>query len=165
MIPVERMVSAPSESLSRNDWITAEESDGLGAAKGAYVLLILLDRPVQLRTGRFAAESLVAGQYLYVGSAKGSGGLSARLRRHFRTDKKQHWHVDQLTVQAKQLAALPVEGGHECELALELLKRPGVDIALDGFGSSDCKNCRSHLLVSQAKFGQLAGKSLCPAQG
>jgi Uri superfamily endonuclease len=42
---------------------------------------------------------LPAGRYLYCGSAKGPGGLKARLSRHMRRGKSVRWHVDQLTEQ------------------------------------------------------------------
>ena len=46
--------------------------------------------------------TLTAGQYAYVGSAHGPGGLRARVGRHLRTEKSLQWHIDYLT------AALPV---------------------------------------------------------
>lgn len=55
-----------------------------------------------------------AGWYVYSGSAKGPGGLRSRLRHHFRKTKKSHWHVDQLTTQCVDLAALSVIDGDEC---------------------------------------------------
>ena len=51
---------------------------------------------------RFGKLTLAAGQYAYVGSAHGPGGLRARVGRHLRAEKPLHWHIDYLT------AALPV---------------------------------------------------------
>jgi Uri superfamily endonuclease len=40
-----------------------------------------------------------------------------------------------------------VENGNECALAEALLQSNSVAIALEGFGSTDCSSCRSHLLA------------------
>ena len=130
------------------DWITPDDSEMPGSLKGAYVLLIRLDRPLPVRAGRLRAGTLPPGTYLYAGSAYGAGGLAARIRRHFRKDKKIHWHIDRLTLKANSLAAFPVAGGNECQLVGQLLKTEGIEIALEGFGSTDCRTCRSHLLAA-----------------
>ena len=129
-------------------WIVPGETDGLRGLKGAYVLTIQLDRALPVGAGRESAGHLPPGTYLYAGSAHGAGGLAARLRRHFRTDKKIHWHIDRLTLQAGGLAALAVVDGNECRLVAQLLSAGGFRIALDGFGSTDCRTCRSHLLTT-----------------
>ena len=112
---------------------------------GAYVLMIGLDAPVK---GRFAGRdfTLPAGRYAYCGSANGPGGIAARVSRHFRRDKKPHWHVDQLTMAATEIAARAYPGASECTLAEGLLKA-GASAPLPGFGSSDCRQCTAHLLA------------------
>ena len=65
-------------------------------ASGAYALLIALDEPLRVHAGARDA-TLAPGLYVYCGSARGPGGLAARLARHMRRDKRAHWHVDQLT--------------------------------------------------------------------
>ncbi len=79
---------------------------------------------------------------LLCGSARGPGGLRARLSRHFRKEKRLHWHVDQLTAVAAIKGVWIAEGGDECALnaALGALPTP-----LPGFGSSDCPRCVAHL--------------------
>ncbi len=59
-----------------------------------------------------------------------------------RPEKRAHWHVDQLTRAGSILGAFVFPGGDECALnaALEQLPTP-----FAGFGSSDCRRCRSHL--------------------
>ncbi len=37
-----------------------------------------------------------AGYYFFFGSAKGNGGLQARLLRHISMEKKKFWHIDYL---------------------------------------------------------------------
>jgi Uri superfamily endonuclease len=123
----------------------------LPAAPGAYVLLLTANAPVILDMPRFGELTLAAGQYAYVGSAHGPGGLRARVGRHLRAEKPLHWHVDYLT------AALPVmhvvtvvvtDGARlECAWVKRLLGLNGASAPAPGFGSSDCRNgCPAHLV-------------------
>lgn len=111
------------------------------AAPGAYALWLALEAPLAVTAGRRAA-TLPPGDYLYCGSANGSGGLRARLARHLRLEKRAHWHVDQLTAVARVHGAFLIAGGSECALNAALSALP---IPLPGFGSSDCPRCVSHL--------------------
>lgn len=108
---------------------------------GAYVLWLRLDAPLTATAGKIVAR-LEPGDYLYCGSARGPGGLRARLARHMRRDKRAHWHVDQLTLAGNVLGAFIDEGGDECALNAAL---GGFPIPLPGFGSSDCPRCAAHL--------------------
>jgi Uri superfamily endonuclease len=63
--------------------------------------------------------------------------------RHFRRDNALHWHVDQLTEQGTVIGNWIVPGGYECAL-VEML--PHMPVPIIGFGSSDRRTCRSHLL-------------------
>ncbi|MEZ6001854.1 DUF123 domain-containing protein [Hyphomonas sp.] len=128
-------------------WITPGNTNALASRKGAYILLVGLDRPLPVGAGRSKSGQLPAGIYFYAGSAYGAGGFAARIGRHFRRDKKVHWHVDRLTLEASRLAAFIVENGNECELVEALMESNSVAIALEGFGSTDCSSCRSHLLT------------------
>lgn len=120
--------------------------EALGVGKGAYVLLIELSEKVPLK--RPAGGAILApGTYLYVGSANGPGGMRARLKRHFKRDKKIHWHVDQLTTRAESVEAFAVAGGCECALGDLLIKSGCFEVAVPGFGSSDCPHCASHLFA------------------
>lgn len=113
---------------------------------GAYLLVIELDTPVQTDLSRLGSPRLASGDYVYAGSAKGPGGLMARVNRHFRQDKTMRWHVDRLTLKAGTMAALLVAGGYECDLVQRLLTSGRFETAIPGFGSSDCRTCDSHLL-------------------
>lgn len=110
---------------------------------GAYILLVRLDMPLTVSLPRVRAATLAPGLYLYCGSAKGPGGLRARLARHMRRGKKPHWHIDRLTEAGAALGAWVESGGDECALVARLAHLP---VPLDSFGSSDCPRCRSHLL-------------------
>ena len=121
-------------------WTTA---DDVPAVAGAYVLAIELPEPVAVGIGGKPPALLACGRYLYCGSANGPGGLRARLARHMRHGKPIHWHIDQLTEAGAVLGAWTFPGGDECDLAAALSHLP---IAIEGFGSTDCRRCASHLL-------------------
>ena len=114
---------------------------------GAYILLLRLDVAVYISLARHPGAQLPPGCYAYAGSARGKGGMRGRLRHHFRSSKKQHWHIDRLTLNACGIAALPVADGNECDLLARLLQLPGFGVVIKGFGASDCKICESHLLI------------------
>ncbi len=151
--------------------ILPRQATTLPAAPGTYLLLMKWDEDLPL-SGRFRGHTLPPGHYLYAGSARGPGGLRARLSRHLKRRKKIRWHVDQLTTRSGFICALPFpdapEPAHklqsgaehqpepvpppepesntsECQLA-SLLLNAGFSHPLPGFGSSDCSSCNSHLL-------------------
>ena len=117
----------------------------LPAVGGAYLLMIRLAAPVALPK-RFDGLILPEGRYVYAGSAYGSGGIRARCRRHLRRDKTCRWHVDWLTSTAGEVFVLAFPMGNECTLIGRLSKLASVHFPVPGFGSSDCRTCRSHLL-------------------
>lgn len=125
-------------------------ADGLGNladCKGSYILTIHLADQTLISVPRIETSVVEPGVYLYVGSAYGSGGIAARLKRHLKRHKKIHWHVDQLTTKAATVGALIVPGGNECELVETLLASGCFKTAIKNFGSSDCRTCDSHLLM------------------
>ena len=132
------------------DAVDAARAGHLPATPGAYLLLMHLVEDLPL-SGRFKGHVLPAGHYLYAGSARGPGGLRARITRHLKRHKKIRWHVDQLTTRASHVSALPypdapgAQGISECHLA-GLLADAGFTQPLPRFGSSDCPRCTSHLL-------------------
>jgi len=120
---------------------------GISSLAGAYVLLVGIEREVTIScTGR-EMISLKAGWYAYCGSAKGPGGLKARVGRHFKLDKTRHWHIDHLTNGESTLAVLTVAEGDECALVQSLVESGVFTPAVSGFGSSDCRTCKSHLMM------------------
>lgn len=118
----------------------------LTAAPGAYWLLVALDRGLCLAGTSLDPARLAPGRYIYCGSAYGPGGLRARLRRHLRADKRPRWHADRLTLAGRVLGLGLAPGGAECALVEDLRRRPGVEVPVPGFGSSDCRRCPAHLL-------------------
>lgn len=119
---------------------------------GAYLLKITLAKPVTLSGSRLAGLVLAAGDYLYAGSARGPGGIPARLKHHVSKAKKPHWHVDQLTLAAQRLESMAFPGGRECHLVAALLRLPGLSVPIPGFGASDCRLCPAHLLKAPDGF-------------
>ncbi|ALM75144.1 GIY-YIG nuclease family protein [Thermococcus barophilus] len=103
--------------------------------RGSYFLVIKVERDMIVRTKR-KEFPLKAGYYVYVGSAMNS--LEKRVERHFRKDKKLHWHVDFLLKEAKLLRAylIPSDAKIEEELSMEVSKfgKP-----IEGFGASDLR--------------------------
>lgn len=109
----------------------------------AYAIAIkLTDKAAVTLSGR-SPIALPAGRYLYCGSAKGPGGLKARLSRHMRRGKSLRWHVDQLTEPGLVIGSWIFPGGEECEL-VRMCSHLSAPIA--EFGSSDCATCCGHLL-------------------
>ncbi len=114
--------------------------------RGVYALLFSLPTSRAVSIGRLGHYYFPAGSYLYVGSAQGPGGLAARLARHVRLEKKQHWHIDYLRPAAKleQVWALVTDERAECRWATAAQALPGAAIPAPHFGASDC-HCRTHL--------------------
>lgn len=103
--------------------------------------------------GALGEKTLPKGKYAYVGSARGAGGLKARINRHLRTEKTLHWHIDYLLsskcVKIPKIMYYITEKDLECTLTRKLVKR-GAEPIVNGFGSSDCC-CTSHLLKIDKK--------------
>ncbi len=57
--------------------------------------------------------------------------------------KPRRWHIDQLTENGDVLGAWIFPGGIECDL---VDMNSALPVPIVGFGSTDCKRCRSHLL-------------------
>lgn len=129
----------PAQKLLQIPWdYIAREADD----RGAYLVLIQLNRSRRLSIGALGEVLFKPGFYTYVGSAM--KGLSARMARHQRKRKKMHWHIDYLRAAADGVEILPLRSSHrlECAIASDLtvLMTPSVP----GFGCSDCQ-CSTHL--------------------
>lgn len=85
------------------------------------------------------------GKLVYVGSARGPGGLLARVRRHFRRGKSLKWHIDYLTESdfVRVERALLIPSASESEL-VRILMDFGEPVKR-GFGCSDRKHDITHL--------------------
>ena len=119
--------------------------------RGVYILVVKVPNAIRLRAGLLGNVNLCPGQYLYVGSAMGTGSTSIenRLRRHFSSDKTKHWHIDYLLGgggKAVRAVWAATNEKLECRLARSLESFPRVVPCTIGFGCSDCRRtCRTHL--------------------
>ena len=118
---------------------------GLGQP-GTYLLWMHAASSLTIKIGKLGEWRLPAGHYAYVGSAFGPGGIAARVGRHLRDQKRNHWHIDYLR------AALAIDAVwfthdllHREHAWAGQLKREGGAGPVKGFGASDC-NCATHLL-------------------
>lgn len=129
--------------------------DDLPVHPGSYALFLGLFNPCLIRVGKLGWYSLPAGFYAYQGSARGPGGLRARLGRHLRGGGQLHWHIDYLrevsevlgytyTIrEEKRFGNLPAE----CFWSQTLIALPEAGVPIPGFGASDCHSgCLSHLV-------------------
>jgi Uri superfamily endonuclease len=114
---------------------------------GTYILVLYVGRKAEIKIGRLGDFNLASGYYLYAGSARGPGGLKARLRHHLRERKQLRWHIDYLLRAARVVEIWKVFSPRklECLWAQTLLKMAGAKIPISGFGSSDC-DCPTHLI-------------------
>jgi Uri superfamily endonuclease len=128
------------KSRSRRAYPHLSRSCATAIVVSCFPLSICLCSTLKLRKMRSA--SLVPGRYIYAGSAYGPGGLKARLSRHMRRTKVERWHIDQLTKTGVRGAWI-FPGCNECDL---VVMNSALPVPIVGFGSTDCKRCRSHLL-------------------
>ncbi len=124
----------------------ASQQTILPASPGTYILILEASVRRRVRIGARGTVELEPGFYAYVGSARGPGGLAARLAHHRRRTRSPHWHIDYLrrhtAFREVWLAQSAAEWEHHW--AEVLGSSPSASIPLARFGASDC-GCRSHL--------------------
>jgi Uri superfamily endonuclease len=127
---------------------------GLPEAKGTYVLIASVPRMKRIGIGRLGEFDIVPGFYAYVGSAFGSGGLSARIGHHLESIAAPHWHIDYLLQVAEPLEVWYSTADQKLEHHWADLfeKAPQFRIPIPRFGSSDYHRSRSsHLFFSKRR--------------
>ena len=109
--------------------------------KGSYILLIKLEKDKEIQIGKLGNIAFKKGYYVYIGSAL--NGLKQRINRHFRQNKKYHWHIDFLLRFGKIEDVFYKENTvrEECILVKKFEQKLQ---PIHNFGCSDCK-CKSHL--------------------
>lgn len=127
----------------------------LPVKSGTYALWLHLPQLQNLTVGKLGRFTFPAGDYIYLGSARGPGGLRARLGRHLSGNGQSHWHIDYLrniasvrgfgfVIQGKDKAS---EILTECDWSQKLAVIPNANILIPGFGASDCySGCSAHLV-------------------
>lgn len=113
---------------------------------GSYVLILQSLCRCRVQIGRLGDLVQQPGFYLYIGSALGPGGVSARVAHHQRLTKKPRWHLDYLRPGVE-----PVEVWYCCDArpreqlwANVINTLSGATVPLVGFGASDTPDV-SHL--------------------
>ena len=133
--------------------------------KGSYLLVLRLNARQRIAVGGLGRVFFPAGWYVYVGSARGPGGLGARLGRHLRTGKPLRWHIDYLREKADVCGiwASPGPENREHDWAGQLRGEAAASMPAVGFGASDCR-CAAHLFhfrrtpAETGLFDRLAGE-------
>jgi Uri superfamily endonuclease len=143
----------------------------LPPAGGAYVLhlAVFFARPLVIE--HLGRQHFPAGHYFYCGSARGAGGLRARVGRHVRGDGQPRWHIDYLraVAEVREVFYTVTDIPLECAWSQALAQLPEAFIPTPGFGASDCRSgCGAHLIGfrSTSQFDRitaaLAARTLTP---
>lgn len=117
---------------------------------GTYAVSFTLPEARKVSIGRLGWFDFPASQYVYLGSARGPGGLRARLGRHIRGNGLAHWHIDYLRphLELGAVGYLLASENLECAWSRSLATTPGASLPAPGFGASDClQGCPAHLIA------------------
>jgi Uri superfamily endonuclease len=119
---------------------------------GTYALHLSLSHPQWAKIGKLGEFNFPPGDYLYIGSALGPGGLQARLSHHLRGESRHHWHIDWLRAITDVVGFYYLTSSlqNECLWSQALMDYPGASVPAPRFGASDCRNsgklCSAHLV-------------------
>ena len=113
--------------------------------KGTYILVMELEKDSSIIIGKKGIMIFEKGWYCYIGSAL--NGLEQRIKRHMRSEKKTHWHIDYFLkkVVVKDIFIKESMEKQECKVAKDFSKR---FTEISHFGCSDCA-CQSHLFYEK----------------
>lgn len=139
---------------------------------GCYALFMELKQSSILKVGRLGEYELPSGYYIYLGSARGPGGLRARLGRHLSGSNRFHWHIDYLREVTAVIGYGYIGTGQgnppglslECQWSQALANQLKGTIPIPKFGASDCRSgCPAHLIYfKQAGFLDEIAEILMP---
>ena len=127
----------------------------LPSSVGVYVLHLTVASPQCITIGRLGRYNLPASHYFYVGSARGAGGLRARVGRHLRGDGARHWHIDYLrsSAEVQNVFYTVTDSPLECAWSQALARLPQAVVPIPHFGSSDCRSgCAAHLIAFSSRI-------------
>jgi len=135
--------------------------EGLPSQKGSYLLILKSSSNAVITVGRKGSLTLKPGYYLYIGSALGPGGLSARVARHADRIKKSHWHIDYLRPHLRLFAVCFIVCSERLEDAWsqQVGAWSGAEVPMQGFGASD-RQLGTHLYYFQEWPGASSPVSL-----
>lgn len=122
---------------------------------GVYILELFAENSFYIANRKFNHILLSKGYHYYIGSAQKN--LNQRLERHFKKDKKNHWHIDFLTSNenVRPNSALILHKAPksiEEEIANNFISFFNAKIILKGFGNSDTKGTITHLFYRSKKI-------------
>ena len=109
---------------------------------GVYIAVFYTPKDLDIQIGRFGRFYFRRGVYFYAGSDQRN--LSTRIERHNRKKKTLHWHIDYLSSGMEMLGAITITGPRELECQLAKKLSGMFELAVPGFGASDCR-CGGHL--------------------
>ncbi|MFX1603918.1 MAG: DUF123 domain-containing protein [Promethearchaeota archaeon] len=110
-----------------------------------------VSKQVVVKTRTLGDSAFARGIWVYVGSALGTGStrLDHRIKRHFSSAKKLHWHIDFLLERTGPPTGViwaTTDRAMECQVAQALKQHADFQTGPSGFGSSDCiAACGSHV--------------------
>ena len=139
-------------------------SCAMNSDPGTYALIFRSPTKATTLVGRWGEITLERGYYIYVGGALGPGGVRARVLRHCREEKPNHWHIDYLRRFLSPVCAWYIHDRARLEhkWARVFSKMRGIS-AIQGFGCSDCR-CDSHLFHSATKPSRGVFADLCGSE-
>jgi Uri superfamily endonuclease len=120
-------------------------------AKGIYVFIFRVLNDLNISIGSLGMVYIPQGLYGYIGSARGFGGVKARVLHHIKKNKKRlWWHIDYLTTMPDVAPLYIVFAETVKDIEYSLSQQ--MDLAycwnryIKGFGSSD-KDSYTHLYL------------------
>jgi len=113
---------------------------------GIYIAILHLPKTAKITVGKLGTFNFRKSFYFYVGSAQRN--LSARLERHAKKKKPLRWHIDYLSARSEMLGAITTPGTRELECQLAKKLSGMFELAVPGFGASDCR-CAGHLFYAR----------------
>ena len=111
-------------------------SGAISSQPGTYALVLDYHKTGALRIGKLGTLALHPGVSVYIGSAFGPVGLTARIKHHGQIAARPHWHVDSLRAGCNLIEVwyTTATTRHEHSWATALASLPGSQVPMPGFG-------------------------------
>ncbi|MBM3137620.1 MAG: GIY-YIG nuclease family protein [Chloroflexi bacterium] len=123
--------------------------ENIPTESGSYILGTRLNNSISTRVGALGIRDFEPGFYFYCGSARGPGGLRARISHHLMPSLRPSWHFDFLKAKLviESVWFVFTDETLECSFVRSLCKIPHAEQPVRFFGSRDCRSgCFSHLV-------------------
>jgi Uri superfamily endonuclease len=125
--------------------LTASLRPILPPQPGVYAVWLQVAEPLTVRVGSLGETTVTPGDWVYVGSALGPGGLRARVAHHARIASRPHWHIDYLRRHAVWTTVwYSIDSRRREHQWAWWFQEMGGVVLVPGFGASDCR-CPAHL--------------------